>query len=239
MAAIQQAMLMNPYRFGDPSFANVSLQLHMDGSNGGTSFPDSSSNGHTVTPNSVTTSTAWSKFGGAAALISSATNQNRLTVPHHASFNVGAGEFTIEFWMRLTSVQTTVILTKSVGTGTYPYQVWISTDKIGFRMFAQGGTQTPNVVGATTLQTNTDYFVQCRRRNDGVNANIEIALNGVQDASTTIGLTYVLDDNTDLLSIGNFNSGAQFPVRGYMDDLRFTKGIARAWSLPTAAFPDS
>ena len=50
-------------------FDNVELLLHLNGSNGSTTFTDSSSNGLTVTRGgNVTISTAQAKFGGASAV---------------------------------------------------------------------------------------------------------------------------------------------------------------------------
>jgi hypothetical protein len=84
----------------DPDFANVSLLLHMDGSNGSTTFPDSSSNGLTVTRyGNAQISTAQSKFGGASAYFDGAGDYLELPNPNTAIGAV-AGDFTIECWVR-------------------------------------------------------------------------------------------------------------------------------------------
>ena len=63
---------INPYRFAaagppDPDFANVSLLLHGDGTNGSTTIVDSSSSSKTVTAvGDAQISTAQSKFGGSS-----------------------------------------------------------------------------------------------------------------------------------------------------------------------------
>jgi len=51
----------------DPNFSDVALLLHMDGSDGGSTFTDNSSFNHTVTANgSSNTSTDQVKFGTAS-----------------------------------------------------------------------------------------------------------------------------------------------------------------------------
>jgi hypothetical protein len=239
----QRGFLLNPFRFGvggDPNFAQRSLLLHMEGG----SFVDSSSYAHAVTASGATQDTGWAYFGTKSALIaSSGGNQNRLTVPHHASFNVGANEFGIEFALRLTTVQTSIIVNKAVGTGFFPYQVWINGDKLGFRCF-DAGNNLGGIESTTTLAANTDYWVQCRRLNGVVAgtsaAHFQLAINGVQEATNPLfSIGTSLADNTELLVIGNFNSGATFPTIGRIDELRITNGALIAFGVPGSAFPDS
>jgi hypothetical protein len=82
----------------DPDFASVSLLLHMDGSDGSTTFTDSSSNAFTVTANgNAQIRTAQSKFGGASGLFDG-TNDS-VSAPS-ASAPSGTEDFTIESWIR-------------------------------------------------------------------------------------------------------------------------------------------
>ena len=83
----QQGFIMNPFRFGgapaptDPDYANVSLLLHMDGTDGSTTFTDNSPIGHTVTAvSNAQINTARDKFGGArmiTAVLAPANNMLR------------------------------------------------------------------------------------------------------------------------------------------------------------------
>ena len=84
----------------DPNFSNVSLLLHGNGTDGSTSFVDSSGTPKTVTPfGSAQISTGQSKFGGASMLFDGAADY--VTIPNSASFEFGTGEFTIEAFVRL------------------------------------------------------------------------------------------------------------------------------------------
>ena len=87
----------------DPYFSNVSLLLHMDGSNGSTTFTDNSSNGFTVTANgNAQISTAQSKWNGASGYFDGA--GDFLTVPVNSAFELGTGDFDVELWARFDSV---------------------------------------------------------------------------------------------------------------------------------------
>ena len=87
----------------DPNFSSVSLLLHMEGSNGSTTFIDSSSNALTVTANGnakITTSTF--KFGSGSADFDGAGDY--LSTPSSSLFDFGAGSlFTVECFVRFSS----------------------------------------------------------------------------------------------------------------------------------------
>src|SRR3990167_7740340 len=76
---------------------DTSLMLHMDGADASTTFTDET--GKTVTANgNAQIDTAQSKFGGAAALFDGAGDY--LTVSGSADWDLGTGDFTIDFWFR-------------------------------------------------------------------------------------------------------------------------------------------
>jgi len=82
--------------------ANTLLLLHMDGSDGGTTFTDSSSTGHSITANgNVNTeaaTSAYRKFGTAGCEMDGA--GDFLTLPDHANWDFGSGSFTFDFWVK-------------------------------------------------------------------------------------------------------------------------------------------
>ena len=81
----------------DPYWNNVSLLLQFDGTNGSTTFTDSSGLNQTVTPNGgASISTAQSKFGASGYFDGV---DNYLSVPHSTALNLSSGDFTIELWL--------------------------------------------------------------------------------------------------------------------------------------------
>lgn len=75
------------------------LLLHCDGTDGSTTFSDNGVTGHTVTANgNAQIDTAQSKFGNASGLFDG--TGDYLTIPDHADWNFGTGNFTIDAWIR-------------------------------------------------------------------------------------------------------------------------------------------
>ena len=82
----------------DPYADNVSLLLNGNGDNGSTTFTDSSSYGHTVTPvGDAPLSTTHSKFGGASMYFDG--SGDYLSIPDSDQFEIGSGEFPFEAWV--------------------------------------------------------------------------------------------------------------------------------------------
>src|SRR5260370_9174439 len=85
----------------DPSFSHVGLLIHADGTNGSTSFPDSSNSGHsTAFVQAASVSTANPKFGtGAGAFVTN----SYISFLDSADWHFGSGQFTVEAWGYVTS----------------------------------------------------------------------------------------------------------------------------------------
>lgn len=74
------------------------LMLHMDGTDEGTTFTDSSTSAHTVTANGQTnTEIGQSMFGSASGQFDG--TDDYLSIPDSADWNFGNGDFTIDFWV--------------------------------------------------------------------------------------------------------------------------------------------
>ena len=231
---------INPVGPPDPYFSSVVLLLHMDGADGGTTFIDSSSANRVASNIGVVTKPDVKRFGSASALISTGPGDPRLSYTNSVDFDVGNGDFTIECWIYVPTGHPTsnsVIMTKAVGTGTYPYMLNIdASGKLRFAGFNTSDVLIYNLQGTTVLAHDTMYFVQGRRSGD----TLALAVNGVQEASVNVTAGASLRYNASApLSVGNYDAGGSYPVYGYIDDFRFTKGVARAFAVPTRPFPNS
>jgi len=79
--------------------SDVKLLLHCNGADASTDFPDASDSNHTVTAGgNAQVDTAQKEFGTASALFDA--TRDYLTVPASSDFNVGSGNFTVDFWYR-------------------------------------------------------------------------------------------------------------------------------------------
>lgn len=235
MSAIQQLLAAYKSGGGDPNFSAVSLLLHMDGSNGSTTFTDSSSSPKTVTRTGATISTTQSKFGGASARFQNTTD--KLTIPSSSAFDFGSGDFTVEAWFRPDSVSSgTQVLLDRGGLSSYtPWAVSLFNNFLRLECSVDGVSWAVNVFSDVTVSATTWYHLAATRSG----SNFRLFLNGTLTASATASGALMSSSST--VVIGNTNSSAS-PFAGYMDDVRVTKGIARYtsnFSIPTEAFPNS
>jgi len=86
---------------GDPYYSAVSLMLSMDGTNGSTTFTDSSLNALTVTSSGVAISDTAARSGFGQFGDFSGSSSSALTIAASSVFNFGTGDFTIEFWFNI------------------------------------------------------------------------------------------------------------------------------------------
>ncbi|TCP06558.1 LamG domain-containing protein [Caldimonas thermodepolymerans] len=239
--------LVNPFVFGagaapggDPFFANVVLLMHFDGTDGSTSFVDSSSRARTVTPNgNAKISGSDPKFGAGCGLFDGAGDY--LTCANSADFNFGSGNFTVEAWIRTAvtnSFRTIVTNRASAGSdpgflffinnnGVLAAQCWGPTSGT-----ALGACVSPN----GTISANTWHHVAyCRQGN-----TFRLFADGVQVASATS--SNAVANSSNQLYVGRDPSSTARDWNGRIDDLRVTKGTARYTSNftpPSAPFPDN
>lgn len=224
---------------GDSNFNSVSLLLHMNGSNGSTTFADSSLNSLAVTAaGNAQISTAQSRFGGASAYFDGIGDS--LTIAHNQVLNLSSGNFTIEFWFyHISRASSQVILDKDGVSGTsYPsYACLIDTSgNCNFRLGNGAGTNptaTFYAVGVIPLLT----WVHIALVKSGT--TITTYLDGVQGSTATQGVA--ITDGGKALNFG-YTTGVSPVLSGYIDELRITKGVARytgAFTPPAAPFPDA
>lgn len=217
----------------DPYFGNTTMLMHMNGVNSGTSFPDVF-NAAITTQGSPVTSTAQSKFGGASLSLN---GSSALKVADKLSLVPGTGDFTVEAWIRPTATANARIWSyQAAGSA----QVMIMGRDATGRLFGElrnvGGNNDTTVTAATVMNLNQWYHVAFVRQGttcylfvDGV---MEGNIGGMNQDIPTGGV----------LSIGYFQTGVNAFFTGFIDELRFTKGVARYtanFTPPTAAFPNS
>lgn len=218
---------------GDASWANVSLLLHGEGSNGGTTFGDSS--GVTGSPvvgapgtvTGATTVTSDSKFG-ASSIKLAASSSNKLVWTGKAALLM-TGDFTLEGFVKIASRASltffTLLETEAAGRATF------YTDASGVLTYNRFGQTAPTFSASTTaFPLNTWFHLAYARSGSTIRCFVDGALIGSATDSATLGngtggLTLSSAAATDLL----------------WDDVRISKGLARytaAFTAPAATFPD-
>lgn len=201
---------------------------------------DSSAAAHTLSFNGgATKSAVQSKFGGSALDMTAGGAGDGVSTPDSADWSFGAGQFTIEGFVRFTSLPAGGCAFVSQF-GNSPQQgLWFGLNgptAIAF-FYSTTGINLLGTPVAWTPTLNTWYHVAVDRDASNV---IRVYVDGVIKGSVTDGSTFV--DNTAALWIGNDSRGASRNLPGYIDEVRVTKGVARyagAFTPPSAAFPDS
>jgi hypothetical protein len=226
---------INPYRFAaagptDPDFANVSLLLHGDGTNGSTTIVDSSSSSKTVTAvGDAQISTAQSKFGGSSIYFDG--SGDYLTIPPSANMSLGTADFTIELWARFNTAVTNGLF--QLNSGYLNSQVRgpaVGIADTGYWGIYHG---TSFLQSSQTPALNAWQHVAYVRSS----GSTKLYVDGVQILSTVDTTNYA----DQYFTIGGWYS-TLYLLNGYIDDLRITKGVARYtanFTPPTAPFPDA
>lgn len=228
MPAIQQQYPL----LGDPYWADVVALLHCDGTNGSTTFIDSSPLASNFTQGGTAAiSTAQSVFGG-AAVNSNATSSVNATAAS-ANFVFGTGDFTIEMWEMQTSLTGTQILydqRPSGASGAYP-TIYAASGTI---VYLVNGA---NLIVGPTLVVNTWYHVAVSR----VSGTMRMFINGSLVGSHADTTNYADPTNRPFIG-GNSNApDASSGWLGYVDEVRVTKGVGRYtgnFPTPTCPFPN-
>jgi hypothetical protein len=153
-------------------------------------------------------------------------SNDSLQIANNTDFNF-PGDFTIECWtysitaLDSYNVEFAHIAGKGNGIAASTYALGFYQSKINFTTSNSGGTYTVRQ-GASTLTNNTWYHFAVTRQSN----TLRIFVNGKEDYSATVS-----DDltNTKSFNIGDRESGdpsANYPLNGYISNLRILKGTA-------------
>jgi len=214
------------------------LLLHADGTDASTTFTDNETTPKAVTPvGTAQIDTAQSVFGGASLLLDG--NSDYLTVPDHADWAFGSGDFTLEGRIRMVDATTDdAALVSQWNTGNKSWAVIIrpAQPNITFYYSTDGSTTLSKTV-AWTPSTNIWYHLAVVRNGN----NLLFFVNGTQVGATQdlTGVTFY--NSAEVLAVGDFYGGTGAWFDGWIDEVRVSKGIAR-WTSdftpPTVPYPD-
>jgi hypothetical protein len=185
----------------------------------GNTIADASSSAHTITANGDISLTK-EPFGGAGA-VDFGGSADGLYTPN---ITLGSNDWTLEFWIYLTSTGTARGLYSYFLGNTPDRQISYfidSSNQFGWQHRLNDGTY-PSAAGSTALSAHTWYHVAAVRVNDDYYTYI----NGVQDSSYTsapAGHTYYADGVPHY--IGYNRTGAS-DFDGLLSNVRFVNGTA-------------
>jgi YD repeat-containing protein len=224
----------------DPSFGNVGLLLHMDGANNSTSFTDGSTAHRAVTANGTAKiSTAQSRFGGGSVYFDGTAN-GYLSMAYNAAFSPGAGDYTAELYARpigaMTAQGRDLLGQSDSGGGYVPFAFRYESSGV-WNLIIYNGAAYQSVAGGPVALNQWVHLAMVK-----TGSTITFFVDGINKGSLTIGNGGLLYASSQPMTIGRLGSYNGNYFIGYVDDVRFTKGVARytANFTPRAqAFPNA
>lgn len=218
----------------DPNFANVSLLLHGNGADGGTTFTDNSPNALTVTGvGNVQIDTIVKNFGTGSIQFDG--TGDYLTLANNNLFAFNAN-LTLEAFVYISSFATNPVIldTRISGPSILGFAIYFNTT--GNAIAYINGAN--SITSSSSFSINTWHHIALVR-----NSNLfTLYVNGNSVGTFTEGKN--MTDNA--LTIGSaidHRSGTNtFKMNGYIDEIRITKGVARYTGatliVPTQEFPN-
>jgi hypothetical protein len=211
--------------------------LHFDGNDQGATFTDDNIGGsaHTWTPGSTgaKTVTGSYEFGGAAGAFNG--TGAWIDTPNHTDFNPAAGDFTLDFWVKHGATGATFqsYFIRRTSSGATQKDLFGPAYSAGSRISFYGIVNAVVKASYTaTYNPGTSVFRHLAFVRNG--ATFAIYADGVPQAltvNTAIGtndLTFTYAATADLPTIGRYgNSTGPYWLNGWIDEFRFSKGIAR------------
>lgn len=224
----------------DPFWSDKTvLLLHMNGTNGSTTFTDVKSHAVTASGNAQI-STAQSVFGGASAMFDG--SGDFLSVLSSTDFDFAAGDFTIELRFRtaVTAHQALVDRRSVEGfTGTGDWYIcsgFTSAGSVNVFLGAYSAT-TPRLTATTNYADSAWHQVAVVRAGNV----LRLFVDGVKAAEATQSFT--MATYTQDLTVGSRRLTGSFAYfNGHIDELRITKGAARyadSFAVPKLPYPDA
>lgn len=212
----------------DPYSGNTVLLLRMEGSNGSTAFVDSSSFPRLITANGdAQISTAQSKWGNGSGYFDGSGDYLSLL---SNELSLVSGDFTIEFWFYVTEVRDHRMVGNRSPNG---WLIAATSSIIQFSFWETNGTYTP-VLGPSISFSAWNHIAACRSGN-----TYTTYVNGAGGSPVTTAARPAAGGST--VQIGRDASvPSTNPLKGFIQDLRITKGIARYTDTftPPARLPD-
>ena len=215
---------------GDVHFPKVKLLLPFDGSNGATSTTDSSNTSNTITFNgNAQISTTQSKFGSSSAYFDGTGDYIDLGGSSLRSV-CDSGDFALELWFYQDSRSSWTSLITNYGTGNGGWAIYINNNSPNqaywWHYNGSGWVYLNHTQGTrTTIALDTWHHVAVTR-----NGNTwRLFLNGVQEDTITDSNDITASNGavSSGLRLGTINSALQYPLHGYIDDVRITNGDSR------------
>jgi len=224
-------VILNPHRFSsDPHWANVVLLLHFDGTDGSTTYTDSSSYARTVTSTGLCELTnSVVKYGSTSGLLP---HNGHFTTASTAELVMGTADFTAEVWAYLLAYPSPGLVAPFFGQedGSATGGRWhLSANEAGLLQWYFEGSA---VTSGGTVPLNQWVKISGSR----ASGTTRVFMDGVQQFTFADSNNY---SAAIAFRMGGSTSGCD-AHDAYYEELRVTKGVGRytAGYTPSGPFPN-
>jgi len=217
---------------GDGDFANVVLLLDGDGTSGddNNTFTDSSPNGFTVTESGSVVQGSFSPYGDNWSNYFDGSG-DYLTFADDASFNLGAGDFTVECWAYFnSSVDQYFFGQIQNSVSNRSFQLALISSKLYFEV--RSGTTAYTITAASNVVLNQWTHLAAVRNGNTITLYQDGASIGTVDVT---GVT--INNSSNSMGVGSGGGYVAAPMNGYLSNARLVVGTAvytSAFTPPTA-----
>jgi len=198
--------------------------LHFDGADASTTITDES--GKTWTPaGTAQIDTAQYKWTSSLLLDG---NSDYISTPDHDDFNVGSGDFTIDFWVRFNSVPGAGVYSSffaqfALGWINYSVSLYYGGTEKWYFYYSTDGTSTQEILGLTSQTPLAGVWYHIAVVRNG--SNFDLYIDGQKQ--TTKSISGTIYNSTAVAMIGANNPASPtYYNYGYIDEFRFSN-IAR------------
>lgn len=203
------------------------LLLHGNGADASTALADSSwYNTKTITvAGGAQVDTAQSKFGGGSILFDG--SGDYITCMDSGDYAFGSGDFTIDLWVRVSSLPGAydAIFSDRQGSGSFYYGhvLWITdANKLHYSWYDTDHSA-HSVTADNAMAANTWYHVAVVRSG----GTLTMYINGVAQATTASVTGKTMYDTGVVLYFGTDGAYGTYDFAGWLEEVRISKGIAR------------
>jgi hypothetical protein len=194
--------------------------LHFDGSDGSTTFTDESGKSWTRYGNAEL-DTASKKFGTASGLFDG--NGDYINTPDNDDWCPEGGDFTVDFWVKRASINARMgLCMQSDGGAGVSFSLEFSSGNAIYVIMRSSGSAYEITSSSTLTDTTSFHHIALVRY--GNTATLYLDGTSVGTANLT-GVT--IKNVTGNFTIGRYGDYNDLFFNGWIDEFRYSKGIAR------------
>jgi hypothetical protein len=207
-------------RKGDPHWSYKVLGMHMDGSNGSTTFTDVKGKTVTAYGDAQISTAQYPSLTGKSSSAYLDGAGDYLQLSNVADFDFGSGDLLIRLHCRISAYAGTnrILMHRGQATGYSPWALYVlSSGKFYAEGSLNGSSWAYELTGTTTLSVNTWYVLELYR----YATEVGIRVNGTRENYTTVSGSLMTSTASPRIGANSVGTNA---FNGYLSEIEIYKG---------------